>query len=315
MKPPPRQKQAQKKPPKRTPKPEAGRAVAGADSGRERLNRYLAHCGLCSRREADRWIAAGRVSVNGETVTALGVGVGPRDAVSVDGKPVSPVASHTYLVYHKPRGLLCSRKDARGRPLIYDQLDVAPSVQSIGRLDMDSEGLLLLTDDGTLAQQLAHPSSQIPRTYRVRVGGRVTLETLERLRGGGIALGDGETSDPWQVTVDAESGGHTWLTAVLHRGRWREVRRTLEACGHPVRRVIPPHFGPGALGGPATGSGRGPRARGVLMGGNIPAPPICAAPGSPWRKSPPCNRRNWRSPDRCRFGCMPPGRWRVPRGR
>ena len=251
------------KKPKRTPKPKVGKspAAANTDGGKERLNRYLAHCGLCSRREADRWIAAGRVSLNGQVVTELGVSAGPRDTVAVDGKPVTPVTTHTYLVYHKPRGFLCSRKDARGRPLIYEQLDVAPSVQSIGRLDMDSEGLLLLTDDGALAQMLAHPSSQIPRTYRVRVGGRVALETLELLRGGGIALGDGETSDPWQVTVDAESGGHTWLTAVLHRGRWREIRRTLEACGHPVRRLIRTHFGPVALEDQPKGAVRNLKAR------------------------------------------------------
>ena len=263
MKPPTRPKKPKAK---RTPRPEAGRrpsrpADAGKGTERERLNRYLARCGLCSRREADRWIEAGRVSLNGETVKTLGVSAGPRDTVAVDGKPVAPVTTHTYLVYHKPRGFLCSRKDARGRPLIYEQLDVAPSVQSIGRLDMDSEGLLLLTDDGALAQKLAHPSSQIPRTYRVRVGGRVTLETLERLRGGGIALDDGETSDPWQVTVDAESGGHTWLTAVLHRGRWREVRRTFEACGHPVRRLIRTHFGPVALEDQPKGAVRNLRAR------------------------------------------------------
>jgi len=187
--------------------------------------------------------------------------VGVMDAVAVDGKQVSRASVHTYLAYHKPRGLLCSRKDARGRPLIYDKLDVAANVQSIGRLDMDSEGLLLLTDDGDLAQQLSHPSSHIPRTYRVRVGGRVELDTLERLRRGGIDLGDGVASDPWQVSVDAESAGHTWLTVVLHRGRWREVRRTLEACGHPVRRLIRTHFGPVALEDQAKGAVRGLRAR------------------------------------------------------
>jgi 23S rRNA pseudouridine2605 synthase len=236
-------------------------AVGSTPTGPERLNRYLARCGLCSRREADRWITAGRVSINGESVTTLGTAVGARDAVAVDGKPVSPVTTFTYLVYHKPRGLLCSRKDAQGRPLIYEQLDVAANVQSVGRLDMDSEGLLILTDDGDLAQRLAHPSSQIPRTYRARVGGRVELDTLERLRHGGIDLGDGDTSDPWQVSVDAESGGHTWLTVVLHRGRWREVRRTLTACGHPVRRLIRTHFGPVSLEDQPRGSVRKLRAR------------------------------------------------------
>jgi 23S rRNA pseudouridine2605 synthase len=250
--------------PGRRPSPAGGKAAPAAGSrttAPERLNRYLARCGLCSRREADRWIAAGRVSINGDAVTALGTLVGPRDAVAVDGRPVSPVTELTYLVYHKPRGLLCSRKDAERRPLIYDELDVAANVQSVGRLDMDSEGLLLLTDDGDLAQKLAHPSSHIPRTYRVRVGGRVELGTLERLRRGGIDLGDGETSDPWQVSVDAESGGHTWLAVVLHRGRWREVRRTLEACGHPVRRLIRTHFGPVSLEDQPRGAVRPMRAR------------------------------------------------------
>lgn len=262
MKTPPRRpiRSKTKRPPKKSehaPRPTGG----GGKTDKERLNRYLARCGLCSRREADRWITAGRVSINGDRVTALGTLVGAKDGVAVDGKPVSPVSVHTYLAYHKPRGLLCSRKDARGRPLIYENLDVAANVQSIGRLDMDSEGLLLLTDDGELAQQLAHPSSHIPRTYRVRVGGRVELDTLERLRRGDIDLGDGDTSDPWQVTVDAESGGHTWLTVVLHRGRWREVRRTLEASGHPVRRLIRTHFGPVALEEQAKGTVRRLRAR------------------------------------------------------
>jgi 23S rRNA pseudouridine2605 synthase len=201
------------------------------------------------------------VSINGETVKTLGIMVGRKDAVAVDGKPVARVTAFTYLVYHKPRGLLCSRKDAQGRPLIYEHLDVGASVQSVGRLDMDSEGLLLLTDDGELAQRLAHPASHIPRTYRVRVGGKIDLDTLERLRQGGIDLGDGEKSDPWQLSIDAESGGHTWLTVVLHRGRWREVRRTLEACGHPVRRLIRTHFGPVALEDQPRGTVRRLRAR------------------------------------------------------
>jgi len=143
---------------------------------------------------------------------------------------------------------MCSRRDDRGRPLIYDAIKVGASVQSVGRLDMDSEGLLLLTDDGALAKRLMHPATALPRTYRVRVGGRVELRTLARLRAGGDTIGRGETSDPWEVTVEAESRGHTWLKITLHRGRWREVRRTLKACGHPVRRLIRTHFGPLTLG-------------------------------------------------------------------
>lgn len=123
-----------------------------------RINRYLASCGLCSRREADRWIEEGRVSLNGKKVAQPGVKIGEHDVVAVDGKTVAPAANQTYILYNKPRGLLCSRKDAKGRPLIYDNLDIPANVQSIGRLDMDSEGLLLLTDNGSLAQNLIHPA-------------------------------------------------------------------------------------------------------------------------------------------------------------
>jgi len=214
----------------------------------ERLNKYLSHCGLCSRREADRWIANGRIKINGETVVQLGLSVGPNDRVEVDNKPVEILSQLTYILYHKPRGLMCSRRDDRGRPLIYDTLKVAANVQSAGRLDMDSEGLLLLTDDGALVRKLTHPGTALPRTYRVRVGGQVGLQTLEKLQAGGKDIGRGDISDPWNVIVDAESRGHTLLSVTIHRGRWREVRRTLEACGHPVRRLIRTHFGPLSLG-------------------------------------------------------------------
>ncbi|MFQ5581284.1 MAG: pseudouridine synthase [Mariprofundaceae bacterium] len=208
----------------------------------ERINRYLASCGLCSRREADRWIHTGRVSVNGEAVTEPGLIVKAEDRVSVDGKLVSPQTNKTYILYHKPPGLLCSRKDARGRPLIYDHLNLAPNVQSVGRLDMDSEGLLILTDDGQLAQQLIAPRSAIPRQYRARITGHPSMETLEKLRLGGINMGRQDVSEAWEVIVDAETKGHSWLTITIRRGRWREVRRTLQACGHEVRRLIRVRF-------------------------------------------------------------------------
>lgn len=164
--------------------------------------------------------------------------------MKVDGKDVTPTTRHTYLLYHKPKGVMCSRRDDRGRPLIYDELDVPATVQSVGRLDMDSEGLLLLTDDGSLAQALTRPQAHLARQYRVRVAGHLSLESLQALREGGVDIGRDELSDPWEITVDSESGGHTWLTVVIHRGRWREVRRTIEAQGHPVRRLIRTQFGP-----------------------------------------------------------------------
>jgi len=224
-------------------KPAKPNKAAGAATGSERINRYLARCGLCSRREADRWVADGRIAVNGTKITEPGVQIGPKDIVTVDGKPVSRVERFTYILYHKPRGLLCARHDPKGRPLIFDKLDVGASVQNVGRLDMDTEGLLLLTDDGDMTRTLTNPRNELPREYRVRVAGQLALETLEKLRNGGLDIGKGEKSAPWEISVDSETGGHSWLTVVIKRGRWREVRRTLEAAGHPVRRLIRTRFG------------------------------------------------------------------------
>lgn len=210
----------------------------------ERINRYLSGCGVCSRREADRWIHEGRITLNGKKVEQPGVKVKRGDVVCVDRKPVESVQSHTYLVYNKPRGLLCSRRDMRNRPLIYDHLDVPANVQSVGRLDMDSEGLLILTDDGRLAQDMISPRFHLPRQYRVRVTGQLSIEAMARLRNGGIDMGRGDISDPWQVIVDSESRGHSWLLVTVQRGRWREVRRTLQALGHEVRRLMRVRFGP-----------------------------------------------------------------------
>ncbi|MDT8376128.1 MAG: pseudouridine synthase [Mariprofundaceae bacterium] len=245
------------KPKKKTAPSKAGRPERKADrqskpeSGKsseigpgERINRYLATCGLCSRREADRWIAEGRIALNGKTVEQPGVKIGRGDIVAVDGRVVTPALENTYILYNKPRGLLCSRKDAKGRPLIYEHLDIAANVQSVGRLDMDSEGLLILTDNGALAQKLTHPGAKIPRQYRVRITGQLSLESLESLRRGGIDIGDGELSDPWEITVDSGARGHSWFTVTIHRGRWREIRRTVQACGHEVRRLLRTRFGP-----------------------------------------------------------------------
>ena len=208
-----------------------------------RINRYLASCGLCSRREADRWVEAGRVHVNGNIIDQPGMQISHSDIVVVDNETVSTNQEKTYIMYNKPKGLLCSRRDDRKRPLIYDKLDVPPNVQSVGRLDMDSEGLLFLTDDGALAQALTHPSYKIPRQYRVRIAGLPELETLAKLRSGGIDMGDGDVSDAWDMVVSSESKGHSWLMVTLYRGRWREVRRTLSAVKHDVRRLIRTRFG------------------------------------------------------------------------
>ncbi len=109
---------------------------------------------------------------------------------------------------------------------------------------MDTEGLLLLTDDGALTRELTHPGAKLPREYRARVVGNLSLETLEILRRGGMNIGEGDVSDPWEITVDSETRGHTWITIIITRGRWREIRRTLETAGHPVRRLMRTRFGP-----------------------------------------------------------------------
>jgi len=209
-----------------------------------RINKYLAQCGLCSRREADKMIEAGRVQVNGEIITQMGIKIQPNDLVLVDDKPVDHNQEQIYLLYNKPRGLLCSRKDDKGRPLIYDHLDIPAHVQSVGRLDMDSEGLLLLTSNGEILQTLIAPKNKIPRKYKVKFTGSLSLESIEKLRNGGIDLGKGELSDPWDMSIDSDNGGHSWITVTIKRGRWREIRRTLDAVGHIVRRLIRVRFGP-----------------------------------------------------------------------
>lgn len=217
--------------------------VADIAASGERINRYLAHCGVCSRREADRMIEAGRVRVNGEIITKPGIKILANDIVLVDDKTVAVSEKQVYILYNKPRGVLCSRKDDKGRPLIYDHLDIPPNVQSVGRLDMDSEGLLLLTSNGALLQTMIAPATALPRRYKVKITGSLNIETMEKLRNGGIDLGRGELSDPWGLSIDTE-GGHSWITVTIKRGRWREVRRTLDAVGHLVRRLIRINFGP-----------------------------------------------------------------------
>lgn len=225
-------------------KPAAQPRMAAPAGESERLNRFLARSGLCSRREADKMIAEGRIVINGEKISDMGRKVQPNDLVLADGKPVAMLTEHTYLLYNKPPGQLCTRRDEKGRDLIYKHIQVGPNVQSVGRLDMDSEGLLLLTDDGELANLMTRPGTGVAREYRVRVAGHLSLEALESLRKGGLDIGDGELSDPWEVVVDSETGGHCWLTVIIRRGRNREVRRTLEAAGHVVRRLIRTRFGP-----------------------------------------------------------------------
>jgi len=198
---------------------------------------------------------AGRVRVNGSTVTVLGTQVDPQhDLIEVDGQPVSVSSARAYLLLNKPAGYLSTARDSRGRPTVLDLVASTTRLYPVGRLDLDSEGLLLLTDDGELAQRLLHPSFEHEKEYHVCVEGRPTARTLQRLREG-IELEDGFT---WPAKVDdlRHDDGCTWLRFVIHEGRKRQLRRMCAAVGHPVRRLIRVRMGPLALGDLASGEHR-----------------------------------------------------------
>jgi len=203
----------------------------------DRLQKVLAHAGVASRRAAEKLIAAGRVTVNGSIVAELGTKVDPdRDAIKVDGKRIGAAPRvPTYLAFHKPRGVVTTLSDPEGRPTVRDFLTGVPvRVYPVGRLDYDSEGLLLLTDDGALARDLMHPSSGVEKTFRAKVRGFPEPETLRRLARG-IQL-EGRRTGPARVRV-VEAGSNPWLELVLSEGRNRQVRKMLQAVGHPVQKL------------------------------------------------------------------------------
>lgn len=204
----------------------------------ERLQKIIAAAGLASRREAEKWIAAGQVSVDG-VVAGLGDKADPsRQKISVRGKPlkVKSQARHHYVLLNKPAGYLCTASDPENRPLIYQLVKDIPSrLFTVGRLDFTTEGLILLTDDGRLCNHLTHPRFKIEKTYLVRAQGQVSRESIARLCRG-VELDDGMTA-PAQIDNVRFSGGHTWLEITIHEGRNRQVRRMLEAVGHTVSRL------------------------------------------------------------------------------
>ncbi|MFP4003124.1 MAG: pseudouridine synthase [Alphaproteobacteria bacterium] len=213
----------------------------------ERIAKVMARAGLCSRREAERWIAAGRVKVNGRVLTSPAVTVAPGDAVLVDGKPLPQAESARLWRYHKPPGLVTSHRDEQGRRTVFDALpDGMPRVISVGRLDVNSEGLLLLTNDGELARKLELPATGWLRRYRVRVFGRVTQEELDALKEG-VEV-EGVHYGPISARLDRQQGGNAWLTMSLREGRNREVRRVLTWLGYKVNRLIRVSYGPFQLG-------------------------------------------------------------------
>ena len=208
-----------------------------------RIAKAMARAGLCSRREAERWIADGRVAVNGRVLTTPAFEVGPRDHVVVDGVALPEAEGVTLWRFHKPRGLVTTHYDPEGRPTVFDNLPSdLPRVISVGRLDYNTEGLLLLTNDGKLARYMELPATGWLRRYRVRARGRVSQAQLDALKEG-ITL-EGINYGPVEATLDSEQGQNVWLTVGLREGKNREIRRIMAHLGLEVGRLIRVSFGP-----------------------------------------------------------------------
>lgn len=211
-----------------------------------RLNRYLAQAGVASRRRADELIASGAVRVNGAVVTTLGTLVTAGDRVDVSGTEVRRPAEPTYLLLHKPAGVVTTMRDPQRRPTVADLLPAAVRVVPVGRLDYDTSGALLLTDDGELAQRLLHPRYGVEKTYRATISGRLSPEDVRRL-GAGVLLDERRAAGA-KVRVVAVRRDRSIVDLSVHEGRNRQVRRMFAALGHPVLSLIRTRFGPLRLG-------------------------------------------------------------------
>ncbi len=221
----------------------------------ERLQKFLARAGVASRRAAEDYIRAGRVAVNGEVVTVMGIKVDPgRDVIQVDGRPVKVTTALRTIMLHKPSGYVCTTRDPQGRRVVTELLGKnAERLYPVGRLDYDATGLLLFTNDGELAYRLTHPSYLVPRTYRVTVAGGVTPETLKQLAAG-VDL-DGRAIYP-EVYVNKRRPEKTVLEVTVHEGRYHLIKRLLEQVGHPVMKLKRIAFGPLRLEGLPRGAFR-----------------------------------------------------------
>lgn len=222
-------------------------AVSAANSPPERIAKAIARAGLCSRRDAERWIAEGRVSLDGEILTSPAVTVTADSDIRVDGKKLPEPERPRLWRYHKPVDLVTTHRDEKGRPTVFGALPPGlPRLISVGRLDLNSEGLLLLTNDGELARRLELPATGWIRRYRVRVHGAVDPTRLAALASGitieGVAYG------PIRAALDRTQGSNAWLTLALQEGKNREVRRVLDHLGLPVTRLIRVAYGPFQLG-------------------------------------------------------------------
>ena len=222
----------------------------------ERLQKIIADAGIASRRAAEKYIEEGRVSVNGKVVTRQGTKADPdSDEIRIDGKLISTDVAKIYLMLNKPPGYVTTLKDPEGRPIVTDLLHIKSArIYPVGRLDYDSEGLLILTNDGTFAQRLQHPRYQVPRTYLVKVRGGIRPADVQRFLDG-IELEDGAFA-PRELVLERVNPKSCWLRITTSEGRNRVIRRAFEALGHPVARLIRVSYGRLRLGDLKTGEYR-----------------------------------------------------------
>jgi 23S rRNA pseudouridine2605 synthase len=237
--------------------PPGGQGQGQASDGGERVAKVLARAGVASRRDVERLIGEGKVALNGVVLESPAVKVGPSDILTVDGQVVSAAEPARLFRYHKPAGLMTTHKDPKGRPTVFDALPPGlPRLISVGRLDLSSEGLLLLTNDGGLARSLELPATGLKRRYRARALGRIDQDRLDRLKDGitveGVRYGAIEAQ--LDKAKEGARGANVWLTVSIAEGKNREVRRVLEALGLKVNRLIRVAYGPFALGTLAPGA-------------------------------------------------------------
>lgn len=213
--------------------------MGSASDGRLRLNKYLAECGLASRRGADQLISEGAVQINGKTVFELGVKVEPGvDRITVNGKPVKPPTQKIYVIFNKPENVLTTMEDPEGRPTVADFMEKLPvRVFPVGRLDWDTEGLLLLTNDGEFAQRVMHPREEIPKTYLAKLDGQPTEKHLERLKMGVTIPGGRVKALHVERAKVGESKQYDWIKIVIGEGKNRQVRYMFQKIGFDVKKL------------------------------------------------------------------------------